>query len=70
MGVLNPNIKSFLFKFNYFSAKVIPIGLVVILNKIGLYNIGYIFNRGITIYILIPIAINPYLRRVAYKLDL
>ena len=46
MGVLRTNIKSFLLKFNYFSAKVISIGLVVILNKIGLYNIGCIFNRG------------------------
>ena len=44
--VLRINIKSFLLKLNYFSTKVIPIGLVVILNKIGLYNIGYIFNRG------------------------
>ena len=46
MGFLKTNTKSFLLKFNYFSAKIIPIGLVVILNKIGLYNMGYIFNRG------------------------
>ena len=46
MGVLRTNIKSFLLKFNYFSTKVIPISLVVILSKIGLYNISCIFNRG------------------------
>jgi hypothetical protein len=46
MGFLRTNIKSFLLKFNYFSTKEIPIGLVVILSKIGLYNIGRIFNRG------------------------
>ena len=44
--VLRVNIKAFLFKFNYFNIKLILIGLLVILNKIGLYNIGYITNKG------------------------
>ena len=44
--VLRVSTKGFLLKFNYFSTKSIFIGLVTILNKIGLYNIGYIINRG------------------------
>ena len=44
--VLRVNIKVFSLKFNYFSIKLIFIGLVVILNKIGLHSIGYIINKS------------------------
>ena len=44
--VLRVNIKVFLLKFTYFSIKSILIDIVVMLNKIGLYNIGYIINNG------------------------
>ncbi len=44
--VLRVNIKVFLLKFNYFSIKLILIGLVIMLNKIGLYNICHIINKG------------------------
>jgi len=44
--VLRVNIKIFLLKFNHFSIKLIHIGLVIMLNKLELYNICYIINKG------------------------
>ena len=44
--VLRVNIKVILLKFNYFSIKLIHMGLVIMLNKMELYNICYIINKG------------------------